>query len=179
MYSLDTIPTARVLNPRALTFVLLYNPGKRNCVILAILVALLLLLILPFMHLITTINHEYDGVNPRHLLKKLKHDNHNKIIIGHLNIISIRLKFEFLKEIIGNNIDIFLVSETKLDATFPSGQCLINGYYVPFRLYRNDNGDGLLLYFRDHIPCKKITIDFRPVLEAIVIEINLKKGNGC
>ena len=74
----------------------LYNHGKRNCVILAILVTLLLLLILLFMHLITTDNHEYDGVNPKHLLKKLKHDNPNKITIGHLNINSIRLKFEFL-----------------------------------------------------------------------------------
>ena len=51
----------------------------------------------------------------------------------------------------------------------------MNGYHVPFRLDRNDNGGRLLLYFRDHIPCKKITIDFKPVLEAIVIEINLKK----
>ena len=124
------------------------------------------------MHLIITDNHEYDGVHSKHLLKKLKP---NKITIGHLNTNSIRLKFQFLKEIIGNNIDSFLVSETKLDATFPSGQFLINGYHAPFRLDRNDNGGGLLLYFRGHIPFKKITIDLRPVLEAIVIEINLKK----
>ena len=93
MFSLDTIPPARVLNPRALTFVPLCNPGKKNCVILAILVTLLLFLILLFMHLITTDNHEYDGVNPKHLLKKLKHDNPNKITIGNLNINSIRLNF--------------------------------------------------------------------------------------
>ena len=60
MFSLDTIPTARVLNPHALTFVPLCNPGKRNCVILAILVTLLLLLILLSMHLITTDNQEYE-----------------------------------------------------------------------------------------------------------------------
>ena len=42
----------------------------------------------------------------------------NKIIIGHLNINSIRYKFEFLKKLIGNNIDIFLISETKLNDTF-------------------------------------------------------------
>ena len=58
---------------------------------------------------------------------------------------------------------------------FPSGQFLINGYHVPFRFHRNENGGGLFLYFQDHVPCKKITIDFRPVLEAIVIGINLKK----
>ena len=93
----------------------------------------------------------------------------------HLNINSIRYKFEFLKELIGNNIDIFLISETKLNDTFPFRLFLINDYHTPFRFDRNDNGGGLLLYFRDHIPCKKITLDFRPVLEAIVIVINLKK----
>ena len=48
------------------------------------------------MHLITTNNHDIEGMNPKDLLKKLKHDNPNKIIIGHLNINSIRFKFEFL-----------------------------------------------------------------------------------
>ena len=90
--------------------------------------------------IVTTTNHQSVGVNPKDLLKMLKHDNPNKIIIGHLNINSIRYKFEFLKELIGNNIDIFLISETKLNDTFPTGQFRIN---------------GLLLYFRDHIPCKK------------------------
>ena len=105
----------------------------------------------------------------------LKHEYHTKIIIGHLNINSIRFKFEFLKELIGNDIDVFLLSETKLNDTFPSGQFLMNGYQALFRLDRNENGGGLLLYLRDHIPCKKIIIDFMPVMEAIVIEINLKK----
>ena len=67
MFSFDTIPTARVFNPGALTFVPLCNSGERNCVILAILVTLLLLFILLFMHLIQTDNHEYGGVNPKHL----------------------------------------------------------------------------------------------------------------
>ena len=105
----------------------------------------------------------------------LKHKYHTKIIIGHLNINSIRFKFEFLKELIGNNIDVFLLSETKLNDTFPSGQFLMNGYQAPFRLDRNENGGDLLLYLRDHFPCKKIIIDFMPEIEAIVIEINLKK----
>ena len=37
-----------------------------------------------------------------------------------------------------------------------------------------DRSGGLLLYFREHIPCKKIIVYFAPV-EVIVIEINLKK----
>ena len=34
---------------------------------------------------------------------------------------------------------------------------------------------GLLLFFGNHIPCKKITLNFNPTVEAIAIEINLKK----
>ena len=53
----------------------------------------------------------------------LKNDVHknnpNRIIIAHLNINSIRNKFEMLKEVTGNKIDILLISETKLDDTFP------------------------------------------------------------
>ena len=116
---------------------------------------MLFLLVLLLICLITNNNHELDYVNPKNRLIKLKHNNPTKINIGHLNINSIRYKFEFLKEITGNNIDVFLISETKLNDTFPSGQFLMNGYHVPFRLDRNDNGGGLLLYFRDHIPCKQ------------------------
>ena len=58
-----------------------------------------------------------------------------------------RSKIEFLKEIIGNNIDILLVSETKLNHTFPIRQFLIEGYQIPIRVDRNDHGGGLLLYF--------------------------------
>ena len=107
-----------------------------------------------------------------------KQVNPNKIIIGHLNINSIRYKCEFLKDLTGNNIDVFLIPETKLYDTF-----LINGYNDPSQHDRDGNGGDLLLYFRDHIPYKKITIDFRPVLESIVIEIDLNKRKwlliGC
>ena len=80
---------------------------------------------------------------------------------------------EFLKELIGNSIDILLVSETKLNHTFPICQFLIEVYQVPIRVDRNDHGGGLLLYFRD--PCKKVTINFDPAIEAIAMEINLKE----
>ena len=42
-----------------------------------------------------------------------------------------------LKEIIKDKIDIFLISETKFDGSFPSGQFIIKGYSTPFRSDRN------------------------------------------
>ena len=55
---------------------------------------------------------------PKNFLSKLKRDHPNNIVIGHLNINSIREKFECLKDIIGTSIDMLLISETKLNDTF-------------------------------------------------------------
>ena len=54
-----------------------------------------------------------------------------------------------LEELIKDKIDIFLISEIKLDSSFPRGQFVITGYTTPFRLDRNQNGEGLLLYVRE------------------------------
>ena len=45
-----------------------------------------------------------------------------KLIIAHLNINSIRNKFGSFSFMIENNVDILLISETKLDDSFPLGQ---------------------------------------------------------
>ena len=80
-----------------------------------------------------------------------------------------------LEEIIKDNIDIFLISETKLDSYFPSGQFIIKVYSTPFRLDRNQNGGGLLLYVREDIPCK-ILKEYTPEkpIEIFFVEINLR-----
>ena len=38
----------------------------------------------------------------------------------------------------------FLISETKLDSSFPSGKIVIKGYITPFRLDRNQNRGGFI-----------------------------------
>ena len=52
---------------------------------------------------------------------------------------------------VAQNVDILMLSETKLDSTFPSIQSLINGFSVPRRLDQNSKGSGILLYVRDKI----------------------------
>ena len=98
-----------------------------------------------------------------------------KLVVGHLNINSIRNKFDNLKYIIDNSVDILLISETKLNETFPENQFIIHGFQPPYRKDRDDKGGGLLLYLRDFIPSRKLNVQFDPIIEAIVIEINLKK----
>ena len=41
-----------------------------------------------------------------------------------------------LHEVIGNNIDVLLISETKLGASFPLRQLILNGFTPPYRLER-------------------------------------------
>ena len=50
--------------------------------------------------------------------KHLRNENPFRVIIGHITINSIRNKFEPLVKYVGNNLDILMVSETKIDDTF-------------------------------------------------------------
>ena len=104
------------------------------------------------------------------LFKKLKITNPEILMIGHLNINSIRYKCECLKDI-GNNVDILLISKTKLNDTFPNGQFLMNSLHPPFRKDRAERGRGGLLYIQEDVPCMDIMVTPEPNIEAIFVEI--------
>ena len=74
--------------------------------------------------------------------------NINRLVFGHLNINSLSTEFDFLCEQIKGSIDVFMISESKLDDSFPRGQFLIDGFHTSFRFDRNKNGRGMLLYVR-------------------------------
>ena len=67
--------------------------------------------------------------------------------------------FECLFDIVGKNVDIFLISESKLNNTFPNGQFLLNGFHEQLRDDRTDKGGGHLLYTGEHIPCRELKTD--------------------
>ena len=48
--------------------------------------------------------------------------NQNKLVIIHININSLRNKFELLTEKTKGNVDILLISETKINESFPDSQ---------------------------------------------------------
>ena len=52
-----------------------------------------------------------------------------------------------------------MICETKIDASFPIGQFLLNGYSTPFGLDRNAHGGGVLLYVREDIPSKLLLVE--------------------
>ena len=51
-----------------------------------------------------------------------------------------------------------MISETKLDSSFPKGQFHLHGFSEPYRLDRNGNGGGILVFICEDIPCKLIRI---------------------
>ena len=54
------------------------------------------------------------------LVQEHRLQNPINVILGHLNVNSLRNKMETVKKLMRNNIDISLFSETKLDETFKS-----------------------------------------------------------
>ena len=101
------------------------------------------------------INYEAKSLDVCDILKDIKLKNENRLVIGNLNINSIARKFDQLKAIIQGHVDILIVVETKLDSTYPTSQFLIDGYSKPYRLDRNRNGGGILIYVREDIPTKQ------------------------
>ena len=61
-----------------------------------------------------------------------------------------------LREVVQDKLDILLFSETKVDPSFLSSQCAIEGFSFPFRLDRNSSGGGIMLSFSDEIPSKAL-----------------------
>ena len=77
--------------------------------------------------------------------------------------------------IIIGKIDILLISETKLDGSFPQSNFKITGFSSPFRLDRSGNGGGIILYTRQDIPAKLLSSYTLPnICECMFIEINLR-----
>ena len=96
--------------------------------------------------------------------------------MGHLNINSVRNKFEALTYIVDNNIDLLLISETKLDDSFPTAQFQMKGFGVPCRYGRNGKGGGLLLYIREDIQSKLLISKSKYNIETLSVTVNLRKG---
>ena len=69
-------------------------------------------------------------------------------------------------------MDILLISETKIDSSFPTAQFLINGF-TTCRNDRNRNGGGMLLYIREDIPSNLLHTD--DIIEDFYVEITIRK----
>ena len=103
------------------------------------------------------------------MLKKTRIENINNVIIGNLNINSLPKKFDDLKALVTGMLDILIITERKLDNTFQHSK--------PYRLDRNRNGGGIIIYVREDIPNRMLTKhNFPDNIEGLFIELNFRKG---
>ena len=109
-------------------------------------------------------------------IKKTRIEHINNVIIGNLNINSLPNKFDELKVLVNGMLDILIITETKLDDTFPVSQFHIDGFSKPYWLGRNRNGGGVIIYVREDIHSKILTKHVLLTnIEALFIELNFIK----
>ena len=89
--------------------------------------------------------------DPEIILSELKANNIGRLIIWQININFLAKKFEFLVSLFKDKVDIIVISETKVDETFPISQLSIEGYTKPL-----SRGGGLIFYIRDDIHVRKL-----------------------
>ena len=93
-------------------------------------------------------------------LNKLRLIYANSIIVIQIYLNSLPGKSDQLKFILTNKINILFLTETKLDETFNVIQISFKWIFEtfkPFRLGRNQNGGGILVFFKNDIPSKLLT----------------------
>ena len=95
-------------------------------------------------------------------LRGLRSKHPKNVFLGHLNVNSLRNKFESLNELIK---DIFLWSESKLDSSFSDSQFLVPGYRI-VKKGQNKNGGVLKSLKRNN---------YQKKLEILLLEITLVK----
>ena len=109
-------------------------------------------------------------------LRSLRIQNPRNIIFSYLNINSIRYKFDNLKTIINENLDILCIAESKIDKSFTTAQFMLPGYQKPYRLDISDRKGGLLVYIKSHLPSRLLkNFDIPSNIQIIPFELNLRK----
>ena len=111
----------------------------------------------------TSVLHDINKVGDcNNNLKSLRKDNLNKLVFAHLNINSIRNKSDLLSEQIKGNADVLIISETKIDDSFPVDQFLIEGLCTPESV-------------REDISSNLITVDIN-LIGNFYVELNLRNN---
>ena len=69
-----------------------------------------------------------------------------------------------------------MVTETKIDESFPTSQFNLPGFTSPYRFDRTKDGGGIVVYIREDISLKLLNISYIPSdIECPGIEVSLRK----
>ena len=90
------------------------------------------------------------------MLHDLRFQYPKNLLCGYLNINSLRNNIHDLRLIIHDvPIDYVVISETKLDKSFPNAQLTINNYEIRAKRDRDKHGGGLIEFVRKGLVCKR------------------------
>ena len=122
------------------------------------------------------------------VLDEIRIKNINRLVIGNLNINSLSSKFDQLKVLIQEKINILTITEAKLDSNVSLEHFVISAYAKSYRLvFIIQNWGGVIIHIKEPIPSKElrlnINLNMPENIESIFVEINLFKAKwlvcGC
>lgn len=82
--------------------------------------------------------------------------------------------FDLLIQQVKENVDILIISETKLDESFSDEQLRVPGLAVPFQKDWNSFGGGIMVLIREDILSKFLLLEPEP-FEGLYIELSLRR----
>ena len=88
------------------------------------------------------------------------------LIVAH----SLRNKFDLFTELVEVNIDVLIISETKLDSSFPEGQFR---FPTTFRRDRDQFGRAIMIFVREDISSKLLPLE--TARTSLYVELKFRK----
>ena len=106
----------------------------------------------------------------------LRLNSPRNLLFGYLNVNSLRNKIIDLREIISYlQLNYFVLSETKINDSFPPAQFDMSGYEIRAKRDRDGVGGGIMEYVRMGEICKRLK-DFETTInESICSELLISK----
>ena len=72
------------------------------------------------------------------------------------------------------NIDVLMISETKIVGSFPIWNFLLTEFSAPYRSSRRSKGGTILVYVREDISSNLLSIENKP-MEGFYVDLSLHK----
>ena len=109
-------------------------------------------------------------------LSDMKANHLHFVSLVYININSIRSKYYNIPYLIGDNLDIFTIAETKLDSSFTESQILSEDMKYLYRLGVSSTKNGLPVIVNKNIPSKYLwNVYFASDIQATPTAVNLKR----
>ena len=93
-----------------------------------------------------------------------------------LNVNSIRNMFNNLEKLIKDNIDVKMIAEAKIDASYPIIQSSLENYHKLLRSDINSKITGILVYVKSSVASLQLKCDILlKTIQNTPFELNLRK----